>query len=51
MSSGDHIGHMLRRDVLTPNRAQHATGLQNHYAVANPVHVPDVMVVIDLKPG
>src|SRR5271156_1962021 len=44
MPAGDHIGHMLRCDVLTPNRAKHATRLQNHDAVANPMHMPDVMV-------
>src|SRR5260221_6309983 len=44
MSSRDHVGHLLRGDVLAPHRVDHSTTLHDHDAVADAMHVPDIMV-------
>src|SRR5258705_482828 len=44
MAARHHVGHLLRGDVLAPHGIDHPTALHDHDAVADAMHVPDIVV-------
>src|SRR5690348_7411780 len=44
MPAGDHVGHLLRRDLFALHRTDHPAALHDDDTIANPMHVADIVV-------